>query len=50
MASNPPGACCTVGVKHEGTPTGTLEQIDGSPSPPSPPSISRNRTSTYTIP
>lgn len=22
MASNPPGACCIVGVKHEGTPTG----------------------------
>ncbi|KAJ1328026.1 dienelactone hydrolase family protein [Microdochium nivale] len=23
MASNPPGACCVVGVKHEGTPTGS---------------------------
>lgn len=27
MASNPPGACCTVGVKHEGEPTGTLSTI-----------------------
>ncbi|KAI2633432.1 dienelactone hydrolase [Xylaria nigripes] len=23
MASNPPGKCCTIGVKHEGEPTGT---------------------------
>jgi len=22
MASNPPSTCCTVGVKHDGTPTG----------------------------
>ncbi|KAH7027940.1 putative cytoplasm protein [Microdochium trichocladiopsis] len=27
MASNPPGACCIVGVKHEGTPTGSIIKI-----------------------
>ncbi|KAI8625903.1 dienelactone hydrolase [Xylariaceae sp. FL1651] len=27
MASNPPGQCCTVGVKHDGTPTGTDVKI-----------------------
>ncbi|KAI1814254.1 dienelactone hydrolase [Poronia punctata] len=27
MASNPPGQCCTVGVKHEGTPTGEHVKI-----------------------
>jgi len=27
MASNPPSTCCTVGVKHEGEPTGTLTKI-----------------------
>ncbi|KAF2163250.1 hypothetical protein M409DRAFT_57547 [Zasmidium cellare ATCC 36951] len=27
MASNPPGKCCTIGVKHEGTPTGELKNI-----------------------
>ncbi|KAJ5919004.1 hypothetical protein N7466_009947 [Penicillium verhagenii] len=29
MASNPPAACCTVGVTHEGVPRGTIQQIDG---------------------
>jgi len=29
MASNPPGECCTVMVRHEGEPTGELAQIDG---------------------
>ncbi|KAL5347071.1 hypothetical protein ACLOAV_008214 [Pseudogymnoascus australis] len=28
MASNPPGKCCTVGVKHQGEPTGTHTTID----------------------
>lgn len=27
MASHPPAQCCTVGVKHEGTPTGTRTKI-----------------------
>jgi len=27
MASHPPAQCCTVGVKHEGTPTGTSFKI-----------------------
>ncbi|EKD17453.1 uncharacterized protein L3040_005056 [Drepanopeziza brunnea f. sp. 'multigermtubi'] len=27
MASNPPSTCCTIGVKHEGTPTGTSIKI-----------------------
>ena len=30
MASNPPGQCCTIGVKHDGTPKGELKQIAGS--------------------
>ncbi|KAJ5203456.1 hypothetical protein N7449_005535 [Penicillium cf. viridicatum] len=29
MASNPPGACCASGFKHEGAPTGELKNIDG---------------------
>ncbi|KAF2088555.1 alpha/beta-hydrolase [Saccharata proteae CBS 121410] len=29
MASNPPGKCCSVGVKHEGTATGKIEKIGG---------------------
>ncbi|KAK3315695.1 dienelactone hydrolase [Apodospora peruviana] len=29
MASNPPARCCTVGVKHDGTPTGKTIQIAG---------------------
>ncbi|KFX87337.1 hypothetical protein V490_08338 [Pseudogymnoascus sp. VKM F-3557] len=28
MASNPPGKCCTVGVKHQGEPSGTHSTID----------------------
>ncbi|KAK4221719.1 dienelactone hydrolase [Podospora fimiseda] len=27
MASNPPARCCTVGIKHEGTPTGKAVKI-----------------------
>lgn len=27
MASNPPAACCTVGVKHEGEAKGQFQQI-----------------------
>jgi len=27
MASNPPARCCTVGVKHDGTPTGKLVRV-----------------------
>jgi len=30
MASHPPAQCCTVGVKHEGEPTGSMTKIDGS--------------------
>ncbi|GLI80641.1 hypothetical protein PoHVEF18_008998 [Penicillium ochrochloron] len=29
MASNPPGACCTVGVKHEGEAKGSFQQVGG---------------------
>ncbi|EOD50189.1 putative dienelactone hydrolase family protein [Neofusicoccum parvum UCRNP2] len=29
MASYPPGNCCTVGIKHEGTPVGKIEKIAG---------------------
>ncbi|KAL2168967.1 hypothetical protein VTG60DRAFT_6609 [Thermothelomyces hinnuleus] len=29
MASNPPGRCCTVGVLHEGTPTGKMVRVAG---------------------
>ncbi|KAK3291119.1 dienelactone hydrolase [Chaetomium fimeti] len=29
MASNPPGQCCTVGVKHEGDPVGKTVQVAG---------------------
>lgn len=28
MASNPPSTCCTIGVKHEGEPTGSSIKID----------------------
>lgn len=27
MASNPPGSCCTVGVKHEGEAKGQFQQV-----------------------
>lgn len=27
MASNPPGRCCTIGVKHEGEAKGKIETI-----------------------
>jgi len=27
MASNPPGQCCTIGVKHEGKPKGEIKDI-----------------------
>ena len=30
MASHQPGQCCTVGVKHEGTPTGEMKSIGDS--------------------
>lgn len=30
MASNPPGRCCTIGVKHEGEAKGELKTINGS--------------------
>ncbi|OQD74629.1 hypothetical protein PENDEC_c010G06442 [Penicillium decumbens] len=29
MASNPPGACCASGFKHEGNPVGEVKNIDG---------------------
>ncbi|KAK7509960.1 dienelactone hydrolase [Phyllosticta citriasiana] len=29
MASNPPGKCCTVAVKHDGKPTGSIEKVGG---------------------
>ncbi|KAF7549228.1 hypothetical protein G7Z17_g6508 [Cylindrodendrum hubeiense] len=29
MASNPPGQCCSVGVRHEGEPTGKFIKING---------------------
>lgn len=29
MASNPPGACCATGFKHEGTPVGETKNIGG---------------------
>jgi hypothetical protein len=29
MASNPPAACCTVGVKHEGEAKGQFQQVGG---------------------
>lgn len=29
MASNPPGACCATGFKHEGTPVGEVKNIAG---------------------
>ncbi|KAI6358413.1 hypothetical protein MCOR25_007345 [Pyricularia grisea] len=28
MASNPPAACCNIGVRHEGTPTGQMVMIE----------------------
>jgi hypothetical protein len=30
MASNPPGKCCTIGVKHEGEAKGELKTVNGS--------------------
>lgn len=30
MASNPPGGCCTIGVKHEGEARGKIKNIDDS--------------------
>ena len=30
MASNPPGKCCTIGVKHQGEAKGKIETINGS--------------------
>ena len=32
MASNPPGKCCTIGVKHEGQPKGEVKTQNNSPS------------------
>lgn len=32
MASNPPGKCCTVGVKHEGQSKGEIKTVNGSAS------------------
>lgn len=29
MASNPPGQCCTVGIKHEGEPSGSIVKVGG---------------------
>ncbi|EAW06902.1 dienelactone hydrolase family protein [Aspergillus clavatus NRRL 1] len=29
MASNPPGACCASGFKHEGNPVGEIKKIEG---------------------
>ncbi|PYI21375.1 dienelactone hydrolase family protein [Aspergillus japonicus CBS 114.51] len=29
MASNPPGACCAQGFKHEGTPVGEVKNVNG---------------------
>ncbi|KAL1860019.1 hypothetical protein Plec18167_009504 [Paecilomyces lecythidis] len=29
MASNPPGACCATGFKHEGNPTGEIKDVGG---------------------
>ncbi|KAK1147656.1 hypothetical protein N8T08_000998 [Aspergillus melleus] len=29
MASNPPGACCASGFKHEGTPVGEIKNVGG---------------------
>jgi len=31
MASNPPGRCCTIGIKHEGEAKGELKTINGIP-------------------
>jgi dienelactone hydrolase len=33
MASNPPAACCTIGVKHEGNPKGSFKQLGDGMSP-----------------
>jgi hypothetical protein len=33
MASLPPGECWTAGVKHEGTPKGSIEKIGNSETP-----------------
>lgn len=30
MASNPPGRCCTIGVKHDGEAKGELKTINDS--------------------
>lgn len=30
MTSLPPGECCTTGIKHQGTPKGTIEKIGNS--------------------
>jgi len=32
MASNPPGRCCTIGVKHDGEAKGELKTLNGSTS------------------
>lgn len=45
MASNPPGACCASGFKHEGTPVGEVKSIDGGKSIPHTPIL--NPTSTH---
>jgi hypothetical protein len=29
MASNPPGACCASGFKHEGNPAGEIKTVEG---------------------
>lgn len=33
MASNPPGKCCSIGVKHEGEAKGEIKTINDSVSP-----------------
>jgi len=46
MASNPPGKCCTIGVKHQGEAKGQLTTIKGSmlfsPTAPSYPTYRTN--------
>ena len=39
MASNPPGRCCTLGVKHEGEAKGEIKNIGKSTDPEFPPRL-----------
>ena len=49
MASNPPAACCTVGVKHEGEAKGQFQQVGGGMSDPRLPAMGHTKSHSVMI-